>query len=92
LNANSCAKTGTCYLVFRAAEKRRSEPQKKRTSRGRSDERHWQVCNAAERVYVEQLVADKFVSALADSMKATRCGDPLGDKEIGMRQARAATT
>jgi lactaldehyde dehydrogenase/glycolaldehyde dehydrogenase len=51
-----------------------------------------QVCNAAERVYVEQPVADKFVSALADSMKATRCGDPLGDKEIGMRQARAATT
>jgi acyl-CoA reductase-like NAD-dependent aldehyde dehydrogenase len=56
------------------------------------DERHWQVCNAAERVYVEQPVADKFVSALADSMKATRCGDRLGDKEIGMRQARAATT
>jgi lactaldehyde dehydrogenase/glycolaldehyde dehydrogenase len=33
---------------------------------------------------VERPVADKFVSALADSMKATRYGDPLGDKEIDM--------
>ena len=43
-----------------------------------------QVCNAAERVYVERPIADKFVSALADSMKATRFGDPLGGKEIDM--------
>ena len=43
-----------------------------------------QVCNAAERVYVERPIADKFVSALAESMKATRFGDPLGDKEIDM--------
>jgi len=43
-----------------------------------------QVCNAAERVYVERPIADKFVSALADSMKATRFGDPLGEKEIDM--------
>jgi gamma-glutamyl phosphate reductase len=79
-------------LSFAVRRNGAASHKKKRTSRGRSNERHWQVCNAAERVYVEQPVADKFVSALADSMKATRCGDPLGDKEIGMRQARAATT
>jgi lactaldehyde dehydrogenase/glycolaldehyde dehydrogenase len=43
-----------------------------------------QVCNAAERVYVERPIADKFVSALADTVKATRFGDPLGEKEIDM--------
>jgi len=43
-----------------------------------------QVCNAAERVYVERSIADRFVSTLADAMKATRYGDPLGDKEIDM--------
>lgn len=43
-----------------------------------------QVCNAAERVYVERSISDQFVSALVDAMKATRYGDPLGDKPVDM--------
>lgn len=43
-----------------------------------------QVCNAAERVYVDRGVADEFVAQLSKSMKATRYGDPLGSAEIDM--------
>ena len=43
-----------------------------------------QVCNAAERVYVDRQVADAFADKLTDAMKATRYGDPLGDEEIDM--------
>ncbi|MGF7213433.1 lactaldehyde dehydrogenase/glycolaldehyde dehydrogenase [Skermanella aerolata] len=43
-----------------------------------------QVCNAAERVYVERSISDQFVTALVDAMKATRYGDPLGDKPVDM--------
>jgi lactaldehyde dehydrogenase/glycolaldehyde dehydrogenase len=43
-----------------------------------------QVCNAAERVYVERSITDRFVSALVDAMKATRYGDPLGDRPVDM--------
>ncbi|TLU70928.1 aldehyde dehydrogenase [Lichenicoccus roseus] len=43
-----------------------------------------QLCNCPERLYVERKVADEFVSGLANAMKATRYGDPLGDSEIDM--------
>ena len=43
-----------------------------------------QVCNAAERVYVDRQVADAFAEKLVAAMKATRYGDPLGDEEIDM--------
>ena len=43
-----------------------------------------QVCNAPERVYVDRKIADQFVEKLAAEMKATRYGDPLGDKPIDM--------
>jgi lactaldehyde dehydrogenase/glycolaldehyde dehydrogenase len=37
-----------------------------------------QVCNCAERVYVQRKVADEFVHKLTAAMKSTRFGDPLG--------------
>lgn len=43
-----------------------------------------QVCNAAERVYVEDGVADQFVESLAKAMKAVRFGDPLGNAPVDM--------
>ena len=41
-----------------------------------------QVCNAAERVYVDESVADHFVESLAKSMSAVRYGDPLGNPPV----------
>ena len=41
-----------------------------------------QVCNCAERVYVERSVADQFVDKLTAAMKATRFGDPLADESV----------
>jgi lactaldehyde dehydrogenase/glycolaldehyde dehydrogenase len=41
-----------------------------------------QVCNCAERVYVQRGVADQFVDKLTASMKATRFGDPLADESV----------
>lgn len=43
-----------------------------------------QVCNAAERVYVDRRVADAFVGKLVEAMRAVRYGDPLGNEEIDM--------
>lgn len=43
-----------------------------------------QVCNAAERVYVDRKVSEPFVERLVAAMKATRFGDPLGNEEIDM--------
>lgn len=43
-----------------------------------------QVCNAPERVYVDRRISDRFVEKLSAEMKATRYGDPLGDKPIDM--------
>ena len=37
-----------------------------------------QVCNCAERVYVQRNVADQFTEKLVAAMKATVFGDPLG--------------
>lgn len=41
-----------------------------------------QVCNCAERVYVQRDIADQFSDKLATAMKATRFGDPLADESV----------
>jgi lactaldehyde dehydrogenase/glycolaldehyde dehydrogenase len=41
-----------------------------------------QVCNCAERVYVQRSVADEFVDKLTAAMQATRFGDPLADESV----------
>jgi lactaldehyde dehydrogenase/glycolaldehyde dehydrogenase len=43
-----------------------------------------QVCNCAERVYVERGVADEFISKIATAMAATKYGDPGVDKSVEM--------
>jgi lactaldehyde dehydrogenase/glycolaldehyde dehydrogenase len=41
-----------------------------------------QVCNSAERVYVQRGIADEFVEKLAAVMRSTRYGDPLVDESV----------
>jgi lactaldehyde dehydrogenase/glycolaldehyde dehydrogenase len=41
-----------------------------------------QVCNCAERVYVQRKIAGQFVDKLVASMKASRCGDPMLDQTV----------
>ena len=41
-----------------------------------------QVCNCAERVYVQRRVAGEFVDKLAAAMRASRFGDPLADETV----------
>jgi len=41
-----------------------------------------QVCNCAERVYVQRKVADQFVEKLIAEMKKTKYGDPLADDSV----------
>jgi lactaldehyde dehydrogenase / glycolaldehyde dehydrogenase len=41
-----------------------------------------QVCNCAERVYVQRGVADAFVAKLAGAMSSARFGDPLADESV----------
>ncbi len=43
-----------------------------------------QVCNCAERAYVHESVADKFVEKVTTAMKLTRFGDPLGEPDVDM--------
>jgi len=43
-----------------------------------------QVCNCAERVYVERGVADQFIERIGAAMAATRYGDPLADTDVEM--------
>ena len=43
-----------------------------------------QVCNCAERVYVERAVADEFLAKITAAMTATKYGDPLQDADIEM--------
>ncbi len=43
-----------------------------------------QVCNCAERVYVQRPVADAFVDRIARLMQATRYGDPLAERDLDM--------
>lgn len=41
-----------------------------------------QVCNCAERVYVQRHVSDEFVGKLSASMSRTRFGNPLKDESV----------
>lgn len=41
-----------------------------------------QVCNCAERVYVQKNVADQFTEKLTAAMQSTRFGDPLADTSV----------
>ena len=41
-----------------------------------------QVCNCAERVYVQRDVADAFTAKLVSKMKAARFGNPLADETV----------
>ena len=41
-----------------------------------------QVCNCAERVYVERKIASRFVERVVAAMAATTYGDPLGDEAV----------
>jgi lactaldehyde dehydrogenase/glycolaldehyde dehydrogenase len=41
-----------------------------------------QVCNCAERVYVQRRIADQFVDRLSTAMRASRFGDPLADETV----------
>lgn len=43
-----------------------------------------QVCNCAERVYVQRGVADAFIDKVAHAMAATRYGDPSKDSDLDM--------
>ncbi|MBT9518085.1 MAG: aldehyde dehydrogenase [Methyloversatilis discipulorum] len=43
-----------------------------------------QVCNCAERIYVQRAVADEFITKLTAKMAATRYGDPIADPSIDM--------
>lgn len=43
-----------------------------------------QVCNCAERVYVDRKVADAFIGKLSQRMAATTFGDPGADASVGM--------
>jgi lactaldehyde dehydrogenase/glycolaldehyde dehydrogenase len=41
-----------------------------------------QVCNCAERIYVQRKLADEFVEKLAAAMGSTAYGDPLADESV----------
>ena len=41
-----------------------------------------QVCNCAERVYVQRKVADEFVTSMTAAMGSTHYGDPLADPSV----------
>jgi len=41
-----------------------------------------QVCNCAERVYVQRSIAEPFVEKLSSAMRNTRFGDPLKDESV----------
>ncbi|MDD2988352.1 MAG: aldehyde dehydrogenase [Zoogloea sp.] len=43
-----------------------------------------QVCNCAERVYVERAVADEFTAKVRALMAATRYGDPMAEADLHM--------
>ena len=43
-----------------------------------------QVCNCAERVYVQESVADAFIEKVTAAMKATRFGDSLNEEGVEM--------
>ena len=43
-----------------------------------------QVCNCAERVYVHESIADKFIEKVTEKMNETKFGDPLAETDVDM--------
>ncbi len=43
-----------------------------------------QLCNCAERIYVQRKIADEFTTRLTQAMKNTRYGNPLVTRELDM--------
>lgn len=43
-----------------------------------------QVCNCAERVYVQRSVAEAFLDKMKSRLAATRYGDPLAERDVEM--------
>jgi len=43
-----------------------------------------QVCNCAERVYVQRGIADEFTDRMVNAMQAASFGDPLGNAAVDM--------
>lgn len=43
-----------------------------------------QVCNCAERIYVDRKVADQFTEKMTEAMSRTKYGNPLMDTDIDM--------
>ena len=43
-----------------------------------------QVCNCAERVYVQESVAEQFIAKVTPAMQATRFGDSLSEPGVDM--------
>lgn len=43
-----------------------------------------QVCNCVERVYVQESVADAFISKVTEAMEETKFGDPLLEADVDM--------
>ncbi|MEZ3500383.1 aldehyde dehydrogenase [Pantoea sp. KPR_PJ] len=43
-----------------------------------------QVCNCAERVYVQESIYDRFMSALTAAFKAVKFGDPAEQRDLDM--------
>ena len=43
-----------------------------------------QVCNCAERVYVQRGVADQFIERIAGALAETRYGDPIAQADVEM--------
>lgn len=43
-----------------------------------------QVCNCAERIYVQRAAADEFITRLTARMAATRYGDPVAEPDVDM--------
>jgi lactaldehyde dehydrogenase/glycolaldehyde dehydrogenase len=41
-----------------------------------------QVCNCAERVYIQRSIAGQFADKLSEAMKSTHYGDPLQDETV----------
>lgn len=45
---------------------------------------NWQICNNAERIYVQKDIKKEFTNILVEKMAAVTVGDPFSDDNIGM--------
>jgi lactaldehyde dehydrogenase/glycolaldehyde dehydrogenase len=43
-----------------------------------------QVCNCAERVYVQESIKDEFISRLTRAFQQVKCGDPAKERDLDM--------